>query len=69
MYFVGTSTCPPYSALLFYLGYGGFVDVGVALAAIIVAKATPTFLTVNRDRPLFILDEKLKAYNISVVWL
>jgi hypothetical protein len=54
---------------LFYLGYGGFVDVGVALAAIIVAKATPTFLTVNRDRPLFILDEKLKAYNISVVWL
>ena len=43
LYWVGKSSLPTYSVLLIYLVFGRLLDVGVALAAIIVAKATPTF--------------------------
>ena len=35
LYWVGTSSLPTYSVLLIYFGFGGLLDVGVALATII----------------------------------
>jgi hypothetical protein len=52
---MGFALLYPSSTLLFYFGFGGLLDIGVALAMIIVTKATPTLpICLWKTRWLFI---------------